>query len=266
MQDFAHSTRLLWTGKAPKKLSRWTDLCRLSLSCRLSPRLSQRILDFEVKCLDAHSLRYLYREIFVNEEYLFPSDTESPVIFDCGANIGMATLFFKWLFPRSRITAFEPDPTTFQVLCRNVEENRLSHVAVHNVALWKEDGAVPFFVPEDRPGSLAMSTNRSRSRGKQIIVPSRKLSGYVNGPIDLLKVDIEGAEHQLLCDLVNSGKLEQVRQMIIEYHPNISADGGQLGAFLSMLEGCGMRYQIGSSISPIAQHGRFQDVLLYAYR
>jgi len=71
MQDFAHSTRLLWTGKAPKKLSRWTDLCRLSLSCRLSPRLSQRILDFEVKCLDAHSLRYLYREIFVNEEYLF---------------------------------------------------------------------------------------------------------------------------------------------------------------------------------------------------
>jgi FkbM family methyltransferase len=177
----------------------------------------------------------------------------------------MATLFFKWLFPRSIITAFEPDPTTFQVLRRNVDDNRLSDVAVHNVALWNEDGSVPFFAPEDHPGSLAMSTNQSRGRGKQIMVPSRKLSGYINGPIDLLKVDIEGAEHQVLCDLVKSGKLEQVRQMIIEYHHNISADGGQLGDFLSMLEGCGMRYQICSWISPITQHG-FQDVLLYAYR
>jgi FkbM family methyltransferase len=260
MLGFADNTRLLWKGKGPRKLSRWTNLCRLSL------RPSQRILDFDVQYLSAHSLRYLYREIFVKEEYLFPCETESPIIFDCGANIGMATLFFKWLFPRSRVTAFEPDPTTFQVLCRNIDENRLSDVSVHNVALWSGDGAVPFFVPEDQPGSLVMSTNRSRNQGKQIMVPSRKLSDYIDGPIDLLKLDIEGAEHQVICDLVQSGKVEQVRQMFIEYHHNISADSSRLGAFLSMLEGCGLRYQISSWISPIAQHDRFQDVLLYAYR
>jgi len=219
-----------------------------------------------VQCLSAYSLRYLYREIFVNEEYLFPCDIETPVIFDCGANIGMATLFFKWLFPRSRITAFEPDPTTFRVLRRNVDENRLSDVAVHNVALWSENGVVPFFVPEDQLGSLMMSTNRSRKQGKQIMVPSRKLSDYIDGPIDLLKLDIEGAEHEVVCDLVQSGKLEQVQHLVVEYHHNISAEGGQLGAFLSMLEGCGLRYQISSYLSPIAQSGRFQDVLLYAYR
>jgi FkbM family methyltransferase len=254
------STRLLWAGKGPKKVSRWTNLCRLYF------RPSQHILDFDVQYLNVHSLRYLYREIFVREEYLFPCEIQTPVIFDCGANIGMATLFFKWLFPRSRITAFEPDPTTFQFLCRNINENHLSDVFSHNVALWNDDGSVPFFVPENSRDSLMMSTNPSRNGGRQIMVPSRKLSDYIDGPIDLLKLDVEGAEHKVICDLISSGKMKQVRRMFVEYHHNISADGGRLGAFLTMLEGCGFRYQINSWISPIAQRDRFQDVLLYAYR
>ena len=216
--------------------------------------------------LSAKSLRYLYREIFIKEDYLFPCENKTPVIFDCGANIGMATLFFKWLFPRSSIIAFEPDPTTFQVLCRNIKENRLSNVSPHNVALWNESGTIPFFVPQDQTGSLEMSTNPSRVQGTQTMVSSRKLSDYIDGPIDLLKLDIEGAEHQVASDLVQSGKVKQVRQMIVEYHHNISNDSGRLGDFLSLLEGCGFRYQINSWISPISQHDRFQDVLLYAYR
>jgi FkbM family methyltransferase len=260
MLDFARSTQLLWAGKGPRKLSRWTNLCRLSL------RPSQRILDFDVEYLSAYSLRILYGEIFVKEEYRFSCDTETPVIFDCGANIGMATLYFKWLFPQSNIVAFEPDPTTFRALRRNIEENHLSEVSVHNVALWSENGVVPFFVPEGQPGSLVMSTNPSRNQGKQITVPSRRLSEYIDGPVDLLKLDVEGAEHQVVWDLVQSGKVEQVRQMLIEYHHNISADSGRLGTFLSMLENCGLRYQISSLFSPVAQHDQFQDVLLHAYR
>jgi len=219
-----------------------------------------------VQYLSAYSLRILYREIFVKEEYLFPCDTETPVIFDCGANIGMATLYFKWLFPRSKIVGFEPDPTTFQALRRNMEKNHLSDVSVHNVALWSGNGVVPFFVPKDQPGSLVMSTNPSRNHGTQITVPSRRLSEYIDGPVDLLKVDVEGAEHQVICDLMHSGKVEQVRRMLIEYHHNIFAEAGRLGTFLSMLEDCGLRYQISSLFSPVAQHDQFQDVLLYAYR
>jgi len=260
MLDFARSTRALWAGKGPRKLSRWTNLCRLSL------RPSQRILDFDVQYLSAYSLRILYREIFVKEEYMFPCDTETPVIFDCGANIGMATLYFKWLFPRSKIVAFEPDPTTFQALRRNMDENHLSDVSVHNVALWSGNGVVSFFVPKDQPGSLVMSINPSRNHGTQITVPSRRLSEYIDGPVDLLKLDVEGAEHQVISDLMHSGKVEQVRRMLIEYHHNISTDAGRLGTFLSMLEDCGLRYQISSLFSPVAQHDQFQDVLLYAYR
>lgn len=258
--QFADSTRLLCESKGPNKLSRWANFCRLSL------RPSRHVLDFDVQYLSAHSLRYLYREIFVNEEYLFPCKTESPVIFDCGANIGMATLFFKWLFPRSRVTAFEPDPATFQVLQQNISGNHLAEVSAHNVALWSEDGAVPFYVPDDQAGSLLMSTVRARNQGKQIMVPSEKLSDYIDEPVDFLKLDVEGAEYQVISDLVQSGKIKKVQQMVVEYHHNISTETSRLGVFLSMLENSGFSYQIDSRISPIAQHNRFQDVLLYAYR
>jgi FkbM family methyltransferase len=61
---------------------------------------------------------------------------------DCGANIGLATLFFKRLYPESEIHAFEPDPETFKMLRRNVEQNSLSYVYLYNVALSDQQGAV----------------------------------------------------------------------------------------------------------------------------
>jgi tRNA1(Val) A37 N6-methylase TrmN6 len=45
-------------------------------------------------------------------------------VFDCGANIGFATIFFKWLFPKARIYAFEPDPATYALLEKNVKTNK----------------------------------------------------------------------------------------------------------------------------------------------
>src|ERR1041385_7511773 len=103
MLRFVQSTQSLWFGQGPNKLSRWFNLFRLSL------RPSRRVLGFDVQCVSPQLLLHLYHEVFAKDEYLFSCDTESPVILDCGANIGMATLFFKWLYPQSKISAFEPD-------------------------------------------------------------------------------------------------------------------------------------------------------------
>jgi FkbM family methyltransferase len=74
-----------------------------------------------------------------------------PAIFDCGANIGMATLYFKWLYPNARIEAFEADPTAFAVLEMNIARNRLTNVTAHNCALWDENGQIEFFVDRAQP-------------------------------------------------------------------------------------------------------------------
>jgi len=219
-----------------------------------------------VEYLHGQTLRLLYDEIFSREEYLFESPTPRPVIVDCGANIGMATLFFKWLYPESTVTSFEADPTTFGVLQRNIQKNHLQGVTAHNVALWNKDGQIPFFVRDDEPGSLLMSTMANRTIGREIKVEAKRLSSFINGRVDLLKLDVEGAEAKVICDLLESGKIDAVQQMIIEYHHHITSETAQLGEFLVMLEQNGWNYQLNSWFFPPSTRDVFQDIQIYAYR
>jgi FkbM family methyltransferase len=227
---------------------------------------SARMLGFDIAYLHRPSFVFLYREIFVRQYYYFHANTDSPLIFDCGANVGMATLYFKWLYPRARIEAFEPDPTTFAVLKRNVTQNDLAGVAVHNCALWSANGEIEFFVNHATPGSPLMSTDSSRLEGKAIQVPSRRLSDFIVGPIDFLKMDVEGAEHRILCDLLTSGKAQSIRQMAIEYHHHMGNERSCLADFLRQLEEAGFEYQIHASLFPVTSKGVSQDILIGAYR
>src|SRR5688572_5955997 len=59
---------------------------------------------------DALSFLWQFKEIFVDEYYNFTSGKVSPIIVDCGANIGTSCIYFKTLFPTSRIKAFEANP------------------------------------------------------------------------------------------------------------------------------------------------------------
>jgi hypothetical protein len=113
-----------------------------------------------------------------------------------------------------------------------------------------------------------MSCNPSRANGKQIVVQSRRLSDYIEGPIDLLKLDVEGAEDRVICDLAQSGKLRWIRQVIVEYHHNMPGQQSKLADFLRTLENCGMPYQISRSTtsSSVTQRNLFQDIMVYASR
>jgi hypothetical protein len=72
-------------------------------------RHETRLAAFKVRYLDAASFRVVAFEVFVKAEYFFRTSHDAPVIFDCGANIGLATLFFKRLYPKARVHAFEAD-------------------------------------------------------------------------------------------------------------------------------------------------------------
>jgi FkbM family methyltransferase len=223
----------------------------------------QRRMGFRIAHFDRHTLRHLYREIFARQYYYFKSENEEPIILDCGANIGMASLYFKWLYPKSRVIAFEPDPTTFNLLQKNLSGNRLD-VETHNCALWDADGDLEFFIDSTHPGSLLMSTDPSRSIAESIKVPARKLSDFIEGPVDFLKLDVEGAEHRVLKDLAQAGKLKLIRRMVVEYHHRIGQQKSCLAGFLRELEGAGFEYQIHASRYPLISQGVFQDMLIAA--
>src|SRR5262245_14445884 len=69
----------------------------------LFPLRGEKILGLQVSCLDYYFLHLFFRTIFLRNEYFFQTDKKKPLILDCGANIGLATLFFKQLYPDSEI-------------------------------------------------------------------------------------------------------------------------------------------------------------------
>jgi FkbM family methyltransferase len=231
-----------------------------------SRRNTDRVLGYRVTHFGIGSLQFLFREIFVRGEYVFGSSVRRPLIFDCGANIGMATLFFKWLHPDSEVHAFEPDPIAFETLKTNVERNHLSNVHLHNVALCDACTPMDFFVPMGAAASPMMSLVAGRVPGaRRISVPARRLSTFVDGrEIEFMKVDVEGSEDAVFRELGSSGALRRVRQMAIEYHHNLQGQRSALGAFLEQLSACGFQYQLDVTWGGSASLDGFQDILVRA--
>jgi hypothetical protein len=133
-----------------------------------------------------------------------------------------------------------------------------------NVALWNENGAIDFFSNPADPGSLRMSTFATRISAPPIQVAARKLSEFVEGEVDFLKLDVEGAEGRVLQDLSESGKLRLVRRMAIEYHHRIPGERSAFSGFLKTLEENEFEYQLAASGFPDPGAPRFQDVMIYA--
>jgi FkbM family methyltransferase len=225
------------------------------------------ILGYKIRFLGQDHFRYLVNEIFLEGAYCFPADTNSPVIFDCGSNIGASVLFFKMLYPNAKITAFEPDPFTFAVLTENIAMNGLSNVSAHRGALSDSEGEIEFYRDESpESSSLLMSTIRERHAGRCIKVPTFKLSRFINSDIDLLKIDIEGAERAVLKDLIETDKLRCAKRIHLEYHHHIDTANDDMSSLFALMESQGFGYQLRANPWKWPVEREFQDVSLYFYK
>src|SRR5258706_10771593 len=111
----AHWARLLTDSSA---LARHREMVRLLRAPRRQ-RMQTTLFGRPFAVTDALTFWGIYSDIFVQEPYRFRCETETPLIIDGGANVGVSTLYFKRLFPRSRVIAFEADPQTFEALAEN---------------------------------------------------------------------------------------------------------------------------------------------------
>jgi len=226
--------------------------------------VTQRIFNFKITSYGFENLIYLFRHIFLQREYYFYSTNSCPRIIDCGANIGMSVLYFKFLYPECSITAFEPNPLVFLLLKRNIEQNYLSNVELKNTALFNEEKPIDFFTDGKRKCLIA-SIFKERGKGPKITVQATKLSTFINTDIfDLIKIDIEGAEPEVLLDLVLENKLQNSKAYIIEYHHRINTKyKNSLSSFIRSFEENGFGYNLKCSFSKL---GGFQDILLCFYK
>jgi FkbM family methyltransferase len=150
-----------------------------------------------------------YQEIFVEEIYKFESNKSHPVILDCGANIGISTIYFKTIYPNAIVHAFEPDANLFEILSKNIHANGFKQVELHQAAIWTEHTTLSF----DNKGSEAShidTTGQSTNKVEAI-----KLSTILSNldAVDFLKMDIEGAEFEVVKDC-DTHKLNELLNLV----------------------------------------------------
>lgn len=187
---------------------------------------------------DIASFLSAYKEIFVEEIYAFNSDTESPIILDCGSNIGLSIFYFKSIYPSSKIYAFEPDPVIFRVLEKNISSNNISNVELINKAIWSSETTLQFS-SEGADGGRINTGNDTNL----VSVGAVKLSECLKqvDKVDFLKIDIEGAEVEVINECINF--LKDLKFIFIEFH-SFSSRKQFLGHLISLLEEIGFRIHI----------------------
>lgn len=190
-----------------------------------------------IRYVDAASCFSAWQAIFENHCYRFECDTETPTVIDLGANIGVSLLYFRSLFPDANLVGYEADPDIFQLLRKNCDG--MNNVELFQNAVAPVDGDVSFYASGDDAGSLTKKTAAQPTT--QHVISACRLSDILDrfAHVDLLKIDIEGAEVDVIMEAGQA--LSKVDRLFVEYH-SFPCESQRLGQLLTLLQESGLRY------------------------
>lgn len=135
------------------------------------------------------------------------NNTENPVIFDVGANIGTYSTLVARALPTSKIYCFEPQRLVFQMLCGNMAINNYDNCYPYNMGLGKENARIlieePDYNAQENYGSFSLVLNEIQGRsGVKTILDIMTLDFFIKynqiEKLDFLKIDVEGMELDIL--------------------------------------------------------------------
>lgn len=216
----------------------------------------------------------LKREIWTEGNYYFERDDEITeanevskenkgneefVIIDVGAHIGLASLYWLGLYPEAKVWAIEANPLNLEVLRQNVMQNNLTdQVKIVGGAVIGNGKAmltqIDFYYDEESEwlmsGGLLEGAWNGQERSQKVKVPAVKLGGIIEEikketnrqKIDLFKMDIEGAEMEVLEEM-GMEKLRNVERLFLEFHPARQKEKRlqQWRKIMDLLQGAGLR-------------------------
>jgi FkbM family methyltransferase len=158
-----------------------------------------------------------YEQILLRGHYGLSLPFVPQTIVDLGANIGMASLYYAHAYPEARIVAVEAEASNFEVLLRNVRP--YPKILPIHAAIWNRDGEVAMTTPPEADGGIDKTIfiahegegTRVRAITMRTLMEDARISS-----IDLLKVDIEGAEKEVFETAREW--IQNVRCIAIELH------------------------------------------------
>jgi FkbM family methyltransferase len=184
---------------------------------------------------------HVIREAFGDRVYALPEHLQPRTIVDLGANIGASVLWFNRRFQNAEIHAVEPDRRALEKLRRNVAG--LSGVTVHHAAVAGEDGERTFYHADHAwSSSLVAEAARGGRPGTvtALALPALLRERVGRERVDLLKLDIEGAEWEVLPRL----RLAELADVVAgELHAGLLGDeAAERGAWRHGLSGFDVRF------------------------
>lgn len=152
---------------------------------------------------------------------------------DVGANWGYFTLLAADLVGESgRVLSFEPHPALFGLLERNILKNALAHVTALRIAVADREGEMNLagFRDEDANSGTSRLTHAPSSDLPNFRVATNLLESLLDErgirDVDLLKIDIEGAEAFVLPTMSEGLRRARYKHILLELHPAALAEHG----------------------------------------
>ena len=153
---------------------------------------------------------------------------------DVGANWGLFTLMAAQLVGKEgRVLAIEADPRVFQELKSNVEYNQLPQIQIVDVAVADREGQMVLAGHDESSSNHGVSrlVSEGSSTATKFTVRSRPLDSVLDDAgvdaVDLLKIDVEGAEDMVLAGMEDGLKSGRYQRVLLEVHPALLAERGR---------------------------------------
>jgi FkbM family methyltransferase len=154
---------------------------------------------------------------------------KTPLIIDCGANIGLAACWFAQKFPKAKIIAIEPEASNYSLLCRNTEPYKNVHCL--NGAILDHNSNVMISNPSAEHWAFQVAELPAQSAGG---IPAFAISDILSlmnsDEIMICKIDIEGAERELFRS--NNDWIIKTKVIMIEFHDRLYPGEGASRAAL----------------------------------
>jgi len=200
----------------------------------------------------------LKQEVFTQDHYYFETDNPYPLIIDAGAHIGMATLYFKRIYPGAHVMALEPHPQSVALLNENIWQNDAQDVEILQVALAARAGTTQLFQDDSSDqwystASFFPGAWNGQQKTTAITVKTALLADFLSRPVDCLKMDIEGAEFEVLKAAGDT--LRMVKHLWLEFHPHGGQGKAQLLDLLAKYGFTVTAWKEGREIKPLATRG-----------
>lgn len=177
-----------------------------------------------------HSDIQVFDQVFVNQEYAIISDffktnsenlQKTINIIDAGANVGYTTLFFLNSFENCKIISIEPDLSNYNLILRNIDLSpKKNNVTPLNSALLGKENVQLKTNADFRDGkdwAITVTETEEKTDLQSVSIP-QLMNLYSFKEIDILKIDIEGAERFLFLEENDLDYLNRTKTIIIEIH------------------------------------------------